>query len=79
VASERPLEGLALEGADAVRIELHGRPERVEVRGVSRIVERTEDGEHAGLSIRGPRGVTEVLFRVPAAPETVDGLADEEL
>jgi hypothetical protein len=51
-----------------------------EVRGVARLIsEETTDGVHQGLRIESVDGSTTCLrFRVPAAPEALDGLAKQE-
>jgi hypothetical protein len=43
-------------------------------------VEQSEQGAHRGLRVDNARGKSMLLrFRVPAVPETLDGLAESEL
>lgn len=77
-----------------IRVEGHGPDARVSiltadgdteveypVSGVrSLLVERRPDGSETGLQLEDARGVlTLIRFRVTAAPETLDGLAPDEL
>lgn len=86
IAHSQVLDGLTLEVSDHAR-DIYvrvgrGRDEVVHgVRGAQRLcIERTPEGEELGLRIDdGNDSATWVHFRVGAAPETLDGLAETEI
>jgi hypothetical protein len=79
-ARERALGGVELGENRTLMITLDGHaPGTLDIGPVTGIVERFSDGAHAGLGVqRGSQPPVLVSFRVPALPEMLDGVAEEE-